>query len=89
MRIVVMAAGSLVGVVLFGSGVAHANTSQEMQACQLMDDPSGHDQGYAPAEYAFMMLRATMTAEDARNVMSRAVQDYCPNHLIDLPAGWR
>ncbi len=62
---------------------------QEQLACQLMDDPVGHDQGYQPAEYAFMVLRAKMSAEDARNVMSMAVQEYCPNHLTDLPASWR
>lgn len=54
-----------------------------------MDDPAGPESGYLPAEYAFMRLRARMSAEDARNVMSEAAQDYCPNHIIDLPAGWR
>jgi hypothetical protein len=54
-----------------------------------MDDPAGHDLGYAPAEYAFMMLRAKMSAEAARNVMSLAAQEFCPNHIPDLPAGWR
>jgi hypothetical protein len=82
-------AGGLASLMLFGSGIAHADPSQEQQACQLMDDPTGHDLGYAPAEYAFMMLRAKMSAEDARNVMSLAAQDYCPNHITDLPAGWR
>jgi hypothetical protein len=36
-----------------------------------------------------MMLRAKMTAEHARNVMSEGAYDYCPNHITDLPAGWR
>ncbi|WP_245604816.1 hypothetical protein [Mycobacterium genavense] len=54
-----------------------------------MDDPAGHDLGYLPAEYAFMVLRAKMTAGQARNVISLATQDFCPNHVIDLPAGWR
>ena len=54
-----------------------------------MGDPAGPESSYAPAEYAFMLLRAKMSAEDARNVMSVAAQDFCPNHIIDLPAGWR
>ena len=77
------------GLALFGSGIAHADAGQEQEACQLMDDPAGHDLGYAPAEYAFMMLRAKMSAEDARNVISLAAQDFCPNHITDLPASWR
>jgi hypothetical protein len=82
-------AGGLVGLALFGSGIAHADANQEKEACQLMDDPAGHDLGYAPAEYAFMLLRAKMSAEDARNIMSRAAYDYCPTHITDLPVGWR
>ncbi len=87
-----IAAGALVvPALLFGSGTAHAETSQEKEkeACQLMDDPAGPESGYAPAEYAFMMLRAKMSAEDARNAMSQGAQDFCPNHIIDLPASWR
>lgn len=94
MRITKIAAGGLVGLAsLFGSGiglgVARADSGQEKEACQLMDDPAGPESGYLPAEYAFMRLRAKMSAEDARNVMSEAAQDYCPNHITDLPAGWR
>jgi hypothetical protein len=74
---------------LFGCGTAHADASQEKQACQLMDDPAGHDSGYQPAEYAFMVLRGTMSAEGARNAISLGAQDFCPNHIIDLPASWR
>jgi hypothetical protein len=74
---------------LLGSGIAHADSSQEKEACQLMDDPADPESGYAPAEYAFMLLRAKMSAQDARNVMSEAAQDYCPNHITDLPASWR
>jgi len=85
-----IAAGGLVGLAsLFGSGSAHADSNQEKEACQLMDDPTGPQLGYAPAEYAFMQPRAKMSAEDARNVMSLAAQDYCPNHITDLPASWR
>jgi hypothetical protein len=83
------AAGGLLVGWLLSSGVAHADSADEQQACQLMDDPAGAQQGYAPAEYAFMQLRARMSAQHARDVMSVAVQEYCPNHLIDLPAGWR
>jgi len=72
-----------------GPGIAHADASQEQQACQLMDDPAGRELGYAPAEYAFMMLRAKMSAQAARDIMSLATQDFCPNHITDLPAGWR
>lgn len=87
-----IAAGGLACLaLLLGGGVAHADSFQdkEKQACQLMDDPAGPESGYAPAEYAFMTLRAKMSAEDARNVMSLAAQDVCPNHIIDLPASWR
>ena len=90
MRIKRLAAGGLIGLApLVGSGIAHADSSQEKEACQLMDDPAGAESGYAPAEYAFMKLRATMSAEAARNVMSEGAYDYCPNHITDLPAGWR
>ncbi len=85
-----IAAGGLVGLAsLFGSAIAHADGSQEKEACQLMDDPKGPELGYTPAEYAFMLLRAKMSAQDARDVMSEAAQDYCPNHITDLPASWR
>lgn len=84
------AAGGLVILAsLVSSGTAHADPDQEKQACQLMDDPAAHDLGYAPAEYAFMMLRAKMSAQGARDVISLAAQDFCPNHIIDLPASWR
>jgi hypothetical protein len=82
-------AGGLACLTLFGSGISNADASQEQEACQLMDDPAGHDLGYAPAEYAFMVLREKMSAAGARNVMSLAVQEYCPNHITDLPASWR
>ena len=49
-----IAAGGLVGLVLpLGSGIAHADSSHEKEACQPMDDPAGPESGYAPAEYAF------------------------------------
>ncbi len=84
---VVAAGGLALGGVLLTVGIAHADlASQEKEACRLMDEP---DQGYAPAEYAFMTLRGRMSAEQARNVMSEAAQDFCPNHIIDLPASWR
>ncbi len=94
MSIAKIAAGGLVGLAsLFGSGIgvgtARADSSQEKEACRLMDDPAGPESGYLPAEYAFMLLRARMSAEDARTIMSEAAQDYCPNHITDLPAGWR
>jgi hypothetical protein len=84
-----IAAGGLVSAALAGAGIAHADASQEQEACQLMDDPAGPQSGYTPAEYAFMLLRAKMSAEHARNVMSEGAYDYCPNHITDLPAGWR
>ena len=95
MRIVVAAAAAIAGGLalvglLLPAGTAHADAaSLEKQACRLMDDPAGPDQGYGPAEYAFMTLRSSMSAEQARNVMSQAAQDFCPNHIIDLPASWR
>ncbi|WP_197502572.1 hypothetical protein [Mycobacterium scrofulaceum] len=84
-----IATGGLLLALLFSSGVARADAGDEQQACQFMDDPAAAEQGYAPAEYAFMLLRARMSAQRARTTMSEAVQDYCPNHLIDLPASWR
>nr|WP_231996196.1 hypothetical protein [Mycobacterium scrofulaceum] len=84
-----IAAGGLLLALMFSSGVACADAGDEQQACQLMDDPTAAEQGYAPAEYAFMLLRSRMSAQRARTTMSEAVQDYCPNHLIDLPASWR
>jgi hypothetical protein len=94
MRIVttVAAGGLLVLAAVIGSGPvvpAHADSGQEMEACRLMDDPAGAEMGLTPAEYAFMQLRATMLAQQARDVMSEGAQDYCPNHITDLPAGWR
>ncbi len=82
-------AGGLLLALMFGSGVAHADSGDEQQACQLMDDPAAAQQGFAPAEYAFMQLRSRMSAQRARTIMAEAVQDFCPNHLIDLPASWR
>lgn len=87
-----LAAGGLGLVALSGAGsiaVAHADGAQEREACRLMDDPAGPEMGLAPAEYAFMQLRATMSAQQARDVMSEGAQDYCPDHITDLPAGWR
>ncbi len=93
MRIVkTVGAGGLVGLALFCASpivLAHADSGQEKEACRLMDDPVGPGMGLTPAEYAFMQLRATMSAQQARDVMSEGAQDYCPNHITDLPAGWR
>jgi hypothetical protein len=90
MRVVAtIAVGGLVGLAVFGAGIAHADPSREKEACELMDDPTARDLGYTPAEYAFMVLRAKMSATDARTVMSEAAQDVCPNHIVDLPASWR
>jgi hypothetical protein len=89
-RITKIAAGGLVvPASLLSSGIAHADSSREQEAWRLMDDPAGAQLGYAPAEYTFMMLRAKMPAEAARNAMSEGAHDFCPNHITDLPAGWR
>lgn len=89
MRMVtVVTAGALLAGSVFGAGVARADSPEE-QACQLMDDPAAAQQGLAPAEYAFMQLRATMSTQHARDLMSIAAQRVCPNHIIDLPASWR
>ncbi len=84
-----IAAGGLLLVLMFSSGVARADSGDEQQACQLMDDPVAAQQGLQPVEYAFMQLRSRMSAERARTTMSEAVQDFCPNHWTDLPASWR
>ncbi|OBK34621.1 hypothetical protein A5659_21270 [Mycobacterium sp. 1165196.3] len=90
MRIITtIAAGTLLAGSLFSAAVAHADSPEEQQACQLLDDPAAAQQGLAPAEYTFMQLRATMSAQRARDIMSIAVQEDCPNHIVDLPASWR
>lgn len=89
MRVVAAIATLLCAASVWGAGTADADANQEQEACALMDDPAGHDLGYQPVEYAFMVLRGKMTAGDARNVLSLATQDFCPNHAIDLPASWR
>lgn len=62
-----------------------------------MDDPSGQDVGYTPAQYAFMLLRAepvgnSMVAatsdRDAADIMAAATRDLCPRHTRDLPPAW-
>lgn len=84
-----MGVAGLLAAALSGVGAAHADNADEQQACQLMDDPTAAEQGYAPAEYTFMVLRGRMSAQRARDVMSLAAQEICPNHIIDLPASWR
>ncbi|BBZ45222.1 hypothetical protein [Mycobacterium parmense] len=89
MRTTIAACG-LIGLAwLFGAGIARADGDREKEACALMDDPAGPQSGYSPAEYAFMMLRAKMSAQAARDLLSEATYDLCPNHITDLPAGWR
>ena len=93
MRISTIAVGGLVGLAaLFGSGVAHADTAQEKQACNYMNDPTGASLGYTPAEYALMMLTVpddvsgeSMSNKNALQVMRDAVQDFCPKHAADVP----
>ncbi|MCA2242855.1 MULTISPECIES: hypothetical protein [Mycobacterium] len=87
--IAAVTAGALMAGSVFGAGVARADSPEEQQACRLMDDPAAAEQGLGPAEYAFMQLRATMSAQRARDTMSLAAQEDCPNHIIDLPASWR
>ncbi len=82
-------AGAVLAGSLVGAAVARADSPEEQHACQLMDDPAAAQQGLAPAEYAYMQLRANMSAQRARDVMSIAVQEDCPNHIVDLPASWR
>ena len=90
MRIIAaIAAGALLVGPLPAAGAARADSPGEQQACELMDDPAAAQQGLAPAEYAFMQLRATMSAQRALDLMSLAAQEVCPNHIIDLPASWR
>ena len=89
MRRTIAAVGLVVSASLIFPGVARADSDREKEACQLMDDPAGPQSGYAPAEYAFMTLRAKMSAQAARDVMSEAAYDYCPQHINDLPASWR
>lgn len=89
-RMMKIAVGGLIVLApLLSPGIARADSGTEQEACQLMDDPAAAESGYAPAEYAFMMLRAKMSAEAARNAMSLGVHRFCPNHITDLPAGWR
>lgn len=48
--ITAVTAGALLAGPVFGAGVARADSPEEQQACQLMDDPAAAEQGLAPAE---------------------------------------
>lgn len=74
-----------------GSGIAHADTSQEHQACALMDDSAdaiSNGYGNSTFSYAFAVLSREMPPAQAGHVLAAAAHDTCPNHAADLPAGW-
>jgi hypothetical protein len=78
--------GGLAALALSGSGIAHADSSEEQEAWTIQRDVTwARRRPNTPS----WVLRAKMAAEDARNVMSQAAQDFCPNHITDLPASWR
>lgn len=75
-----------------GSGMAHADSKYERQACALMDDyATAISKGYSsyPAQYAFTVLSTELPPEEAGHVLAAATHDDCPNHAADLPSGWR
>ena len=75
-----------------GSGIAHADTNHERQACALMDDPaSAISLGYGEStmQYAFAVLSTEMPSVDAAHVLLAATRDDCPNHAGDLPDNWQ
>ena len=74
-----------------GSGIAHADTNHEREACALMDDSaSARHNGYGNStfSYAFAVLSREMPSEEAGHVLLAATRDDCPNHAADVPAGW-
>jgi hypothetical protein len=73
-----------------GSGIAHADSNHEKQACALMDDYGTQGQlGEEPVLYALQVLSTEIPRGEAGLVIGAAVTDYCPNHASDLPPGWR
>ena len=76
----------------FGSGIAHADTNREREACALMDDhASAMINGYSSyaGQYAFVVLSHEMPPLDAAHVLKAATIDVCPNHAGDLPVDWQ
>jgi hypothetical protein len=74
-----------------GSGIAHADSSHEQQACALMGDygTSIHlGYGSSTGQYALAVLSTEMPPAEADNVLVAATHDDCPNHAADLPFGW-
>jgi hypothetical protein len=75
-----------------GSGIAHADTNHEREACALMDDhATAINLGYSsyPGQYAFAVLSTEMPPLDAAHVLRAATNDYCPNDAADLPVDWQ
>jgi hypothetical protein len=91
-RVVVVIAGMLaVGASnLCGCAVALADNNHEREACALMDDYGNIVAlGEEPAWYALSVLSTEMPRGQAEQVLTAAVNDYCPKHAADLPPGWR
>ncbi|WP_205875291.1 hypothetical protein [Mycobacterium camsae] len=75
-----------------GLGIAHANPSQEQQACALMDDSAAaihFGYGNSTPQYAYAVLSRQMPADVAAQVISAATRTHCPHHAAELPPGWR
>jgi len=88
-----VAAVVTVGVAAWcGSGIAHADSNHERQACTLMDDSASAVRmgfGESTMQYAFAVLSTEMTPVDAAHVLLAATHDDCPNHAGDLPDNWQ
>ncbi len=75
----------------WGSGIAHADSSHEQQACALMSDyGTAIHLGYGSStgQYALAVLSTEMPTAEADNVLVAATHNQCPNHAADLPFGW-
>jgi hypothetical protein len=90
--------GALLIRMVLGIGTAHADpTSQDIEVCNLLDDPTGHELGYTPAQWAFMAEQVKYhsidaTSEDRDRDAARAVYHAAhnarPKHIADLPDSW-
>lgn len=95
---IILAAALAVALAAAVMPTAHADDGQLRRTCERMDDPAGRESGYTPVTYAVMLLRFDSAAapgvpllseHDALQIVSDAAHKYCPQHLADLPAGWR
>ncbi|PRI16561.1 hypothetical protein B2J96_04425 [Mycobacterium shigaense] len=74
----------------FGTGVVHADSARDREACALMDDYAGSMHvGLTPVDYAMRALSKEMPPLDAAHAIADGARNDCPRHIGDLPDGWR